>query len=182
MTSRCPVFHVSLSDRARTRTRWPTAFFSIAVVIAAATTAPVVAQTCVSPIPLISLPLGGATQGTSCGAGVIHPISPHPIVVHSFYGGPMLEGFFDFSAEFPDATLLLIDGRSGAGACQDGSGILGATIPGQSLDISHLQYGYYYLAVTSMDSSGQPDRCGDFSIIHWITEVDEIFVGSFENR
>ncbi len=94
----------------------------------------------------------------------------------------MLEGFFDFSAAFPDATLLLIDGRSGAGACQDGSGILDAIIPGQSLDISHLQHGYYYLAVTSLDSSGQPDRCGDFSIIHWITEVDEIFVGNFENR
>ncbi len=139
------------------------------------------AQTCADPLPLHTLPFGQSTIGNTCDSPGSLPMTPHPVVFHSFHGGPHLAGHFSFSANFfHTAELLLIDGRGGTPPCGPGIEIMQIIAPGESLDIGGLPSSVHYLAVTSFEPVGKPVACGEYAIGHWTWEVDEIFVAGFE--
>lgn len=149
---------------------------AIALVLAAT---PTRAQTCTTPVPMLGPIWGGVTQGTTCGHVPLFWMTPHPVVVHSFWGGPQLAGTLSFSTGFNGAELLLIDGRSGEERCHNAEPIE-LVIPGQLLTVTGLPYGLYYVAITSFEPNSQPVTCGEYVIGHWLWDVDEIFTAGFE--
>ena len=138
------------------------------------------AQTCATPVVIMAeIP----TVGNTCQSSNLLPNigflpTPHPDVIHTFQGGPGVEGTLSILGDFFGLAILI------AAPCGTASDPLDAVpfVPGVGADLSipALPSGAYFVVITGDEHSFDPPYCGNFQITPIGFVLDRIFRSGFE--
>lgn len=151
-----------------------------AVLIGAGLAASAAAQTCASPVKIMAeVPTSGDTCLSSNSLPNIGSLlTPHPDVVHTFQGGPGVEGTLAILADFNGLAILIAAPCGTTGEPLDAVPLVPSV--SVNLPVPALPPGPYFVVVTGDDSSFVPPYCGNYQITPIGFVLDRVFRSGFE--